>query len=1731
MTGSRTTRSPRTRSSPSRVLALRLRSRTDAQKRRYARIVHGMARQRNERLPLITLQALLRKQLREGEENAQLADAVGSANSTEWKDRVQGLRARGYTERDINFWVWIVSGRDGDNRVERFVCSHEPQPTFLLLLLLRSDEKFREPRSLLKLMDYVQKKLLADTQQRSLPQRRPRHILTVPQLLMFLRRLVVHIQRLWPMSIVTVARFVADCIRALPSDDPQTYEDRCKIFNTALWLFKRPASVQPIRNMEFNWRAQKILLATSDSFKKPLLINKESYRAMRQVMVGLKRSSAEKAVAIRYTKSWPPYRQDFDGRDARRTPQDDQSRSFKAGLLMHEAGYDKDDYDRALDVLGGIAQESPTIQTRSLAPKEWHGSKEQQNRFSYWAMRVRATRNAHEAWSAFRSCPEPNIQVYAEMFFKLKAPMANLDAGHLPGSSRETLPMHDANYSEFELARQAPPTVDQLYNQMIERGIKPEGYCLNKLVSEARSTDEALRYLEDSGMQDYSIQALTAHEEPSHQALRRVPLQLFASYIHLLCNLQPRQERRKQFARQDLFRINTAIRLARTRLTADSTEGVTFRTPWYSICSTLAAENLRLHRRSPTTSYDNEALMMQMEVLQHVTSTIGVDPQLFLHYCQTVQKATLTELRKLQRIGENESEAPPISANEHILPMRTQALGVAHAIFRELTKPIGVADEYIGLHEVPKFLHMLGPAHLHTYMRTLAFLEDFEGMAALLEWMLDHEQIMVEECERVGPRGDALIARTLCAFQAFGKPLLSTERLGMLNERVEASSAWAWPTEEQVESKPASDLDEDEPTFPHSSGRFSILLPASTLVNPKSSFGGFIPPAKEISERQAVELFERHTRQGHDPEYMDIILQDFCIYVDSKVYQDEFRPLQALGTLQGNSLFYFDGVIHIGDQELFLRKIAFSNLPIGGYDDDYETVRNQIWVHSTYNMKRGRPLYYRLGKPAVEYRRFFTPFVWVADLAKHFIGFCESSRSENRRVVLGDLKDQFRVHLLAKHQSSAVIQEWITGNKDTDFRTADFIAHVKPGDVVSTHMDKPDVTTTKWKLEPSIHHEEYHVWMARVQHVHVHPTTSARSFDVLWLYHPRDTSCGRMKYPWRKELFLSDNCTCHSGGTRVKEEEIHAIHEVEWFGNESSTAEFFVRQIYLPSQNRWERLRSTHFDCSADESWMADLLVGDTVLGIKTGSDRCLEPLLLEGFYTDARGKSWSIVRRFSAFDSRTTYQHSSSQRPANELLWTSTTLKIRSSQLHRRCYIRVLDIDEHVPAPYDRNGTGDLFYIRRTAINASGVARIRQGFDPQKSIDAQLRGLDLFCGGGNFGRGLEEGGAVEMQWANDLSQEAIHTYMANSNPSCQPFLGSIDDLLRQVIQGKPDMPRPGDVDFISGGSPCPGFSRLTQDKSTMHQQKNRSLSASFVSAVDCLRPSFGVLENVKQIVEEGAKKDACVLSQLICALVGLGYQTQLMWLDAWSFGAPQSRERVFLCFASPGTRLPRMPEPSHSHPPSVKMQRLGKMSNGEPYGQREDVRTPFSFISSSAATADLPDIQDGKAGYCIGFPDHRLSIGYTPRLRRQLSLVPLRPYGLDISKIAYSHGGEEPILPLSKRYVFPHRAFVDMPSKNKSRGWGRVHPYGLFRTVTTACQPEDAVTGTWSHWAQNRPLTVLEARRAQGFLDHEVLLGGPTEQWKVVGNSVSRHVALALGLAFREAWVGTLLDDAQCGT
>ncbi|KAH9905875.1 S-adenosyl-L-methionine-dependent methyltransferase [Xylariomycetidae sp. FL2044] len=1059
-----------------------------------------------------------------------------------------------------------------------------------------------------------------------------------------------------------------------------------------------------------------------------------------------------------------------------------------------------------------------------------------------------------------------------------------------------------------------------------------------------------------------------------------------------------------------------------------------------------------------------------------------------------------------------------------------------------------------------------------------------------------------------------------------------------------------------TESRLLLDRDESQDVQP-SAVPVVVELPRSTLTQPRSIFDGFLPPAAEMNEADAVRsLLDVSQSTEQNGEYIEFELEEFSIYVNNKQYPHELRPLQSLATRANKESFYFDGVLCCGDTRVFVREIPFQKLPVGNYEASRHTVGDQIWIQSELQERLAKATYYRLRTPSPEYARMFDPYIWVADLAKHVINYCEDLETKGVRVTLHDFQSKFSRWILRKHSKCSIFKTWHAANRTEDFRGAvvanfpyiwqelnglnpkgsswhkfckeitsefykpnlsfsadyeddsegedykkrksrspkaqtvvtpfihslfshmvfgeilelakpshgvttkqlkfesqtrrtvktsttrkrsdkdreTFIASIRPGDVVSTLPDG-DSTDTKWAQRKSDHRQGEYLWFGLVQKIHV-SSKDKRSFDIIWMYQPIDTPCGVMKYPWKNELFLSNNCTCHHHASKLKDDEIISTHSVEFFGNPSTKADYFVRQTYIADNSEWVTLKKEHFNCAEPIDTKPKFQPGDTVLVQINSSTLKLEPSIVEEFTGDGNHRRARLRRLWR----RRTVDKNAVNASPNELVYSDQFTDVKQDQIFRRCLIRAFPVGSNIPNPYNRGGTGDAFYIthqesatmqgERTyvPIAISKLAGLHQGFDPEASSTAKLQGLDLFCGGGNFGRGLEDGGAIEMRWANDISKEAVHTYMANSEPGvCTPYLGSIDDLLRRALQGSKKTPQPGDVHFISGGSPCPGFSSLTHDKTTYDQRKNQSLVASFASFIDLYRPHYGILENVPQMVSSDTLRGSCVFSQLVCAIVGLGYQTQIIGLDAWSFGSPQSRSRVFLCFSAPGFRPPRRPQPSHSHRPNTRLLRLGTTSSGLPFNQRESVPTPFKFVTAREAVGDLPDIRDTKGGYCVGYPDHRLSIGYTPPVRKQVAQIPNQPYEMNFAKAWLGQPGQEPVLPPSLRDLYPKD---QERTRKSSKGWMKINPNGLFTTVSTKCLPTDARVGQVNHWSQPRPQTILEARRAQGFLDHEIIVGLPAEQYRIVGNSVARQVSLALGLAIREAWFGTLWEERASG-
>jgi DNA (cytosine-5)-methyltransferase 1 len=705
------------------------------------------------------------------------------------------------------------------------------------------------------------------------------------------------------------------------------------------------------------------------------------------------------------------------------------------------------------------------------------------------------------------------------------------------------------------------------------------------------------------------------------------------------------------------------------------------------------------------------------------------------------------------------------------------------------------------------------------------------------------------------------------------------------------------------------------------------------------------------------------------------------------------------------------------------------------------------------------------------------------------------------------------------------------------------IKAIKVGDVLSVTMDGKN---SIWKNEVSRWKAADDCWYIYVQEVH-DSKNDERSFGGIWLYKPSDTSCAKMKYPFPNELFFSDNCNCKN--IRIKEDEVIDVATVMWHGHPSENPhDLFIRQTYLKNDT-FVTLKDTHKTCEhlrslreATVSTHHKYPTGQTVLVAPTNlfapqrrSKYSLDPYEIVK-YEDVDSEQYAILRRLL----RRHEIDGQQQRKPNELVYSDETVKIEAKKIERTCVVRFYSeadvVNQTIPAPYNRDGTGNAFYITsrldaKTGILSPIEARpsrsLIQGFDPlQESARKKLRGLDLYCGGGNFGRGLEEGQAVHNEWAVDKDKLAIHTYFTNLQDPAKTklYYGSVNDQLFQAMQGNPTksslIPRPGDVDFISAGSPCQGFSKLNNNRSAEAGLKNQSLVASVAAYVDFYRPKYGLLENVLTMAQKDKRRDQDVLSQLICAIVGMGYQLSTFILDAWSCGSSQSRSRIFVAFTAPGYESIPHPELSHSHPLHVLDRGLGQLASGKAFGERKRDRTPFNFVTANESVKDLPNIGNGATHSCIPYPDHVMPTRLSTKLQLQIGAIPTYPRDMSFSK-AWNDG--KGVMTKEQRALFPssvtelgkHRENV----LRRSKAWGRIDPNGLFSTITVASNIQDARSGKLLHWDQHRSLTVMEARRGQSFPDNEVIVGKPCEQFKIIGNSVDRCVSLALGLSLREAW------------
>jgi DNA (cytosine-5)-methyltransferase 1 len=369
---------------------------------------------------------------------------------------------------------------------------------------------------------------------------------------------------------------------------------------------------------------------------------------------------------------------------------------------------------------------------------------------------------------------------------------------------------------------------------------------------------------------------------------------------------------------------------------------------------------------------------------------------------------------------------------------------------------------------------------------------------------------------------------------------------------------------------------------------------------------------------------------------------------------------------------------------------------------------------------------------------------------------------------------------------------------------------------------------------------------------------------------------------------------------------------------------------------------------------------------------------------------------------------------------------------------------------------------------------------------------VDLFAGVGGFSQGFIRANRKNMDFSFvpkllvDSDPTAGYTFKKNF-PQIPYWTKDISKLSGTELLNLLKM-EVGELDFLIGGPPCQGFS--PNGKRWLEDNRNH-LFAKFVDLAIFLRPKIVVLENVPAAL---AAYEAIVNSQI--QEVFRGYHVRSKTLNATAFGVPQIRKRVFIVAIRDDLGISDFAYPSGSCDPLEIGCESHNLSKSE-----------HTFVSVRDAIGDLPSLTAGEAvdGAHYSIAPH--SEYQTERRAKSLAIfnhvarLHSKEFQKKISSIQPGTGNAQ--LPEGER--FSDNYF--------SQAYARLHPEGVGFTITANFR--NPGSGRFTHYHDDRSITVREAARLQSFDDAFIFHGYETDQQRHVGNAVPPLLAEALAEHF----------------
>lgn len=364
------------------------------------------------------------------------------------------------------------------------------------------------------------------------------------------------------------------------------------------------------------------------------------------------------------------------------------------------------------------------------------------------------------------------------------------------------------------------------------------------------------------------------------------------------------------------------------------------------------------------------------------------------------------------------------------------------------------------------------------------------------------------------------------------------------------------------------------------------------------------------------------------------------------------------------------------------------------------------------------------------------------------------------------------------------------------------------------------------------------------------------------------------------------------------------------------------------------------------------------------------------------------------------------------------------------------------------------------------------------------IKMIDLFAGCGGLSLGLEQAGFKAI-YANEINPICANTYKLNIDIDNEKvYVGDINEWLENIKKEDIEF---GEVDLVSGGPPCQGFSMANRQRIIDDPRNN--LYKSYLEFLKIVKPKFFIMENVK-----GMANKIDEIKNNFKEILGDEYDISHRLLNAKNFGVPQNRERLFMIGNRIGINsddifkniekekhnvyvlkdalvdLPALGVNVNKNKSSIENDTVGYIKRKHKYVQNEF----FKYINNGRS---VEYVYNHKNRY---------------NNERDVEIYKLLPQGENSL-----HNSIAEIMPYkSRNHMFKDKYF-------------KLKETDVCKTITSHMKFD---CNMYIHPTQSRGLSAREAARIQTFPDYFIFTGPQNSWYLQIGNAVPVKLAKAIG-------------------